>query len=82
MALSKIFHAERGSWQIPAQFKTLQEYGKLDDADMYNTFNMGIGFVVVVKADQAARALQILEQNGVDAYRIGQVVAAADGVIL
>ncbi len=73
---------ERGSWQIPAQFKTLQEYGKLDDADMYNTFNMGIGFVVVVEPQQAARALQILQQNGVAAHRIGQVVAATGGVLL
>ncbi len=71
----------RAAWQVPVIFKTLQSLGNLTDYDMFNTFNMGIGFVVIVAAEDVERTLAILNQQ-TTAYQIGEVVAADGGVIL
>jgi phosphoribosylformylglycinamidine cyclo-ligase len=47
---------------------------------MYNTFNMGIGMIAVVPADQAAKAVELLTQAGENAYVIGSVIPGDDGV--
>jgi phosphoribosylformylglycinamidine cyclo-ligase len=46
------FH--QSAWTVPALFKLMQEKGKVDRAEMYKVFNMGIGMVVVCAADKAA----------------------------
>ncbi|WCJ21450.1 Phosphoribosylformylglycinamidine cyclo-ligase [Euphorbia peplus] len=59
------------SWEVPAVFKWIQEAGKIEDAEMRRTFNMGIGMVLIVNKE-AARG--ILEDGHHKAYRIGEVV--------
>ena len=49
---------------------------------MYNTFNMGLGMVLAVSADQAARALELLRDAGESAWQVGEVVAGDAGVEL
>jgi phosphoribosylformylglycinamidine cyclo-ligase len=49
----------------------LQELGNIDDAEMYKTFNMGMGFVVVVAKDEAEMACQIM---GPGSKVIGSIV--------
>ncbi len=66
------------SWQRPAVFDWLQQQGNIDDMEMYRTFNNGIGMVIVVDAADADRALEILQQNQVEAMRIGQIEARGD----
>jgi phosphoribosylformylglycinamidine cyclo-ligase len=63
-----------GTWEIPAIFEVLKEYGKLDRKEMYNVFNMGIGLVLIVAAADADAVLNDLEQIGEKAFKIGQVV--------
>lgn len=63
-------------------FELIQKTGNLSDRDMYRTFNMGIGMILVVPADQAAQALTILKDTGEDACRIGMVVHGDEGVVL
>ncbi|OXS56901.1 phosphoribosylformylglycinamidine cyclo-ligase [Cohnella sp. CIP 111063] len=63
----------RGSWPVLPIFGLLQQSGNITDRDMYTTFNMGIGMVLVVPADQAEQALEIAKANGEQAYRIGTV---------
>ena len=63
-----------GTWEIPAIFEVLKEYGKLDRKEMYNIFNMGIGLVLIVAAADAEAVLNDLEQIGEKAFKIGQVV--------
>ncbi len=46
---------------------------------MFNTFNMGVGMVLTVAAEDADKAIDILKANGEDAYRLG-VIAKASGV--
>ena len=62
-----------GSWPILPIFKLLQEAGSVTNYDMFRTFNMGIGMVLVVPAEQAEEAIRLAEANGEKAYRLGTV---------
>lgn len=66
----------RAAWQTPAVFKWLQDAGNIEDAEMLRTFNCGIGLVVTVATDDAARAVEILEADGETVYQLGQIIAA------
>ncbi|XP_065863396.1 phosphoribosylformylglycinamidine cyclo-ligase, chloroplastic/mitochondrial-like [Euphorbia lathyris] len=61
------------SWEVPAVFKWIQEAGKIEDAEMRRTFNMGIGMVLIVSEEAARR---IVEDGDHKAYRIGEVVTS------
>ena len=63
-------------------FQLIQDKGNIPERDMYNTFNMGIGMILALPADQAQQALSVLADAGEHAYAIGEVVAGADGVEL
>lgn len=62
-----------GSWPIPKIFDFLKEKGELSHKDMFNVFNMGIGFVLAVKEELLHDVVQQLETNGEKAYIIGRV---------
>lgn len=64
---------EYGSWPILPIFKLLQESGNVTNNDMFRTFNMGIGMVLIVPAEQADEAIRLAEANGEKAYRLGTV---------
>ncbi|TCZ78445.1 phosphoribosylformylglycinamidine cyclo-ligase [Paenibacillus albiflavus] len=64
---------EYGSWPILPIFELMQREGEISHRDMFTTFNMGIGMVMVVPADQADKAVQIAEEQGEKVYRIGRV---------
>ncbi len=63
-------------------FKLLAETGKIDERDMFNTFNMGVGMSVVVAKEDADAALDILRASGEDAYVIGEITASDEKVTL
>ncbi len=65
------------SWQVPGLFNWLEMTGKIPTAEMYHTFNMGIGFALVMGADQVDKTLSWFEQQGMNAYVIGEVVAGS-----
>jgi phosphoribosylformylglycinamidine cyclo-ligase len=62
----------------PAIFRLIQERGGVSDAEMYQVFNMGIGFCVVAAPAAAAQVHAIARQHGVDAYDLGEAVADAE----
>ena len=62
----------------PPIFSLLQRLGDIADAEMFTTFNMGIGFCVVVPSDHADKALQILREAGERAQVIGQVTGLGE----
>jgi phosphoribosylformylglycinamidine cyclo-ligase len=64
---------EEGTWPVLPIFELLQQLGKVERMSMYNTFNMGIGMVAAVNAEDADKAIKILEENGEKAYKIGYV---------
>lgn len=71
-----------GSWAMPYVFEKLVTDAQLSQKDAYNTFNMGIGMIVVVKPEQEKEALAMLEASGEKAYSIGEIVSGSGGVEL
>ena len=65
---------EPGLWEAPRIFGEIQQAGDVSDAEMRKVFNLGIGMVVAVSADDAYRALDVLRTNDQRAVRIGEVV--------
>jgi len=67
------------SWQVPPVFAWLAENGGIADTELARTFNLGIGMAVIVDADDADAAREILSAGGESAYTIGRVVERGDG---
>ena len=65
----------KGLWPIPPVFPLLQQWGNIAEPEMYRTFNMGIGMVVIVAAEDAAAVTQDLAARGEAVYRIGEIVS-------
>ena len=63
----------RDSWRWPAVFHWLQETGKVNSAEMYRTFNCGIGMALVVGPDEAEKTLGLLRAAGESAWLLGTV---------
>ena len=63
-------------------FQLLQKEGDIPERDMYNTYNMGVGMTVVVPADQAEKAIEVLKAHGEDAYVIGEIVTGDEKIEL
>ncbi|NLY29280.1 MAG: phosphoribosylformylglycinamidine cyclo-ligase [Firmicutes bacterium] len=71
----------KGSWPVHPIFAVLQRLGEVEETEMYNTFNMGIGMVVIVKRDHADKALDKLAEWGIEAYIIGELVPGQGKVV-
>jgi phosphoribosylformylglycinamidine cyclo-ligase len=65
---------QRGSWEILRVFRFLRERGQVEDDEMYRTFNMGIGLILVVAKDRLARVEDYLRTQNEQYYLIGEVV--------
>ncbi len=63
----------RDTWPILPIFKVMQEIGQITDAEMYRTFNMGVGMVVICAPEDAARIKAHLSERGEACYEIGRV---------
>ena len=59
----------------PPIFALIRRYGQVPDEQMYSVFNMGIGFCVVLPAAEATRAIELVAENGVEAFVLGRAVA-------
>jgi len=73
---------QRQRWPRPAVFEWLASTGSIDEAQMYRTFNCGIGMVVIVPAARAAEALALLSTQGEQALLIGAVHRGDRGVVI
>ncbi len=73
---------EKSAVRVLPIFNLIEKTGKIDNRDMFNTFNMGVGMSVVVDKNDADTAIASLQASGIDAYIIGEVVASDDGVII
>ncbi len=73
---------EKAAVPVLPIFKLMQKQGNIDERDMFNTFNMGIGMSMVVAKEDADKAIATLRQNGETPYVLGELVEGDDGVIL
>lgn len=71
----KCFAINRGSWPVPKIFQILQKKGRIEDPEMYKTFNMGIGLAAVVASKDADKISQVLRNNKIRHYVIGGVIS-------
>ena len=63
-------------------FDLIAKTGNISEHDMFNTFNMGVGMSIVVAAEDAGKALEILRAYGEDAYLIGEIVESEEKVTI
>jgi len=75
-------HLERAAWPRDPVFDWLAQTGNISDAEMYRTFNCGIGMVIILPAAAAAAALELLRRAGEGAQLIGEVQRGDGGVII
>lgn len=73
---------EKGTWAILPIFRLIQEYGKVDENEMFSTFNMGIGMVLIVAKYDVESAMEILNGEGINSYVIGTIEKGEGGVVL
>ena len=71
---------QHGSWEIPPIFNWLAEAGNVAPEAMFNTFNMGIGFAIVLPSEQAEAALNWFKSQNITASQIGRVTSG-DGTL-
>lgn len=70
------------SWEILPIFPWLSEKGQVSWEDMYNTFNMGIGFAVIVPPSQGEKTINWFESHNIPAYEIGEVIPGSGELVL
>ncbi|RIL71229.1 phosphoribosylformylglycinamidine cyclo-ligase [Staphylococcus devriesei] len=70
------------SFPTPKVFDWLQQQARIQIDEMYNVFNMGIGYTVIVEQKDVEQAIEILKQQGISAYKIGDVIANQDKPII
>jgi len=71
---------DKGSWPVLPIYKLMQQIGNVSEAEMYRTFNMGVGMVVVCAADQAGIIRDLLAGVGMMSYEIGRVSGGSGNV--
>ncbi|MEB3149297.1 MAG: phosphoribosylformylglycinamidine cyclo-ligase [Sphaerospermopsis kisseleviana] len=70
-----------GSWNIPPVFQWLAQAGSVGAESMYNTFNMGVGFVLILPPQQAEQAISHFQSQDIPSFTIGEVVAGSGELI-
>ncbi len=73
---------KKDSYEVPAIFKLLKEKGNIEEDMMYNTYNMGIGMVLAVDANDTEKTMNALEKAGETCYELGYIEAGEKGVEL
>jgi phosphoribosylformylglycinamidine cyclo-ligase len=72
----------KGSWPVPPIFEIIRERGKVNEHEMYRTFNMGIGMVAVVAKKDAPATIQRFAKLGLTAYLIGELLKGKREVVI
>jgi len=72
----------RGAWEVPRIFSEIQRLGEVSDDEMARVFNLGVGMVAVVPAEDVHKAHDVLRSNGVASVEIGEVVDGSGAVTI
>ena len=73
---------DRSAVKVLPIFDMIAKTGNIPERDMFNTYNMGVGMSIVVKAEEVDKALEILTANGETAYVIGKIVESDDKITI
>jgi len=73
---------ERGSWPVLPIFSLMRRLGNIEDAEMFRTFNMGLGMIIVCAPDHADEIKSHIELSGSECYRVGSTVSGSRQVTI
>ena len=73
---------EKSAVNVLPIFELIQKAGNIDERDMFNTYNMGVGMSIVCPKEQADKALAVLRENGENAYIIGEIISSEEKIVL
>lgn len=76
------FEIYKDSWRVPRIFSLIKERGRVEDKEMYRTFNMGIGMILVLGRGDAAAATTVLKRFGINSHVIGMVTKGAGKCVI
>ena len=74
-------HIDPNAWQRPEIFQWLQSQGQVADEEMWRTFNCGIGLIIIIAPENAAKAKTLLQESGETVFHIGEIQAGRAGVV-
>ena len=73
---------EKSAVKILPIFDLIAKTGNIPERDMFNTFNMGVGMSIVIDKNDADKTLEILKENGENAYIIGEIIESDERVVI
>ena len=73
---------KKGSWPILPVFESMQQIGNVTEREMYRTFNMGVGMVIVCSPEYVQEIKEHIERNQTKCYEIGRVIAGDRHVLI
>ena len=68
-------HVDWNAWSVPEIFLEIQRQGNIDELEMRRVFNLGIGYCVVVPANRMEFTMDIIRDEGIECWDIGEVYA-------
>ncbi|MFA5335530.1 MAG: phosphoribosylformylglycinamidine cyclo-ligase [Candidatus Omnitrophota bacterium] len=72
---------EKGSWEVPEIFGRIQRKGRIEEIEMFRTFNMGLGMIIVISPQDFGKTNKILGKWGVDSWIVGSVNKGTKGKV-
>ena len=73
---------ERSAWQLPPEFRTVQELGGIADDELLRTFNCGLGMILVVTAEHVEEVARSLAGRGLGGWVVGEVRTSGGGRVI
>ncbi len=73
---------KKGTWPSPSIFRRIQYRGRIEESEMFRTFNMGIGMVLALSSRSVSHALSVLVECGQKAWIIGELVSGKKEVVI
>lgn len=73
---------QRSAVKVLPIFDLIAKVGNISERDMFNTFNMGVGMSIVVSKEDKDKALEILKNQGEDAYVIGEIIESEEKIVI
>lgn len=71
----------KNSWKIPPLFEFIKNQGNVPEDDMFATFNMGIGLILIAQEKKLKECLKIVKKNNLDSFEIGKIIKGNGNVI-
>ncbi|OUL35356.1 phosphoribosylformylglycinamidine cyclo-ligase [Nostoc sp. 106C] len=81
LGTGQAIQVDPNSWAIPPVFQWLAEAGGVSAQAMYNTFNMGIGFVLLVPPQHVEQAITYFQSQDIPAFVIGEVITGSNSLV-